>query len=37
MADKEYAEFDDGGDPCIFTVRIYTEDTTMEDVEKEWN
>lgn len=37
MSDKEYAQFDNGDDPCVLAVRIYTEDTTMEDVEREWN
>jgi hypothetical protein len=33
MSDKEYAQFDEGDDPCVLAVRIYTEDTTMRDVE----
>ena len=35
QSDKEYQAWDNGEDPCIFVVRIYTEDTTMADVERD--
>ena len=35
QSQAEEDEWEQGGDPCVFVVRIYTEDTTMADVERD--
>lgn len=33
QSQAELDEWEQGGDPCVLVVRIYTPDTTMADVE----
>lgn len=35
QSEAEEKEWDEGGDPCILVVRIYTEDTPMSLVERD--